>query len=81
MRYNVTYIHPNNGDKVDVVCDDTRLNVVAGDTFFMHCEAFTRCHIIDVTPAETPVLSDLTRQINKYRPMMQEYMRGYCDDV
>ncbi len=81
MRYNVTYIHPNNGDEVKVVCDDTRLNVVAGDTFFMHCEAFTRCHIIDVTPAETPVLSDLTRQIEKYRPMMEDYMKGYSDDV
>jgi len=76
MFYRVTYIHPSTDDEVTAVCDDTRLNVVAGDTFFLHCEAFTRCHVVDVTPVGTPVLSDLTRQVERYKPLMTRYMEG-----
>jgi len=76
MRYNVTYIHPNTGERVTVVCDDTRLNVVAGDTFFIHCEAFDRCHITDVTPLAAPAAVEMQRQIEKYKPLMARYMEG-----
>lgn len=71
--YNVTYIHPTEGTTTVAECDDTRLNVVAGDTFYLHCETYDRCHIIDVTPN----LTAAQREMDKFRPYMDRYMEGW----
>ena len=74
VTYNVTYIHPIEGSTAVVVCDDTRLNVVAGDTFYLYDEVYDRCHIIDVTPLAAPSMSEMQREMDKFRPYMDNYM-------
>ena len=74
VLYNVTYIHPTEGTTTVAECDDTRLNVVAGDTFYLHSEMYDRCHIIDVTPAAAPSMTEMQIQMEKFRPYMDRYM-------
>ena len=71
-KYRVAYIHPTSGEQQTVTCDDTRLNVVAGVTFFVHCDTYDRCHIIAVSPSPNAV----RQQIDKYMAQMNLYMDG-----